>query len=73
MHLISYPELTNMVSIKMSLHDQRAALYHKQITTTGRALKYHNLIKPEHFWQKPEIFRAVFRLIRAVRIFNEKL
>lgn len=46
---MSYPETDNRVSIKMNIHDQRATLYRKQITTTGHALKELNLIKLKHF------------------------
>lgn len=48
----------------MNIHDQRATLYHKQITTTGHALKKLNLIKLKHFrksFKKMGVIGAPFR------------
>jgi len=48
----------------MNIHDQTATLYHKQITTTGHALRLLNLIKLKHFrrsLKKMGVIGAPFR------------
>lgn len=38
--------------MKVSIHDQRRAVCCKQMITTSLPLKYFNLIKLTHFWQR---------------------